>query len=124
MEGVSYSLNDCLNVLKEMNIKTSDMALCGGGAKSEFWRQMIADVFGISVKTMQSDEGPALGVAILAGCAAGVYKSVEEGCQTVVKEKLKTEHNTKNHEIYEKFYNIYKSLYPDLEKAFKALSDC
>lgn len=124
MEGVSYSLNDCLNVLKEMNIKTSDMALCGGGAKSEFWRRMIADVFGISVKTMQSDEGPALGVAILAGCAAGVYKSVEEACEALVKEKSKTEHNTKNHKIYEKFYNIYKSLYPDLEKAFKALSIC
>ena len=55
MEGVSYSLRDCLEVLKEMGIQTSDMAACGGGAKSKLWRSMIADTMDIPIKTMQSE---------------------------------------------------------------------
>ncbi|MBQ5783184.1 MAG: xylulokinase, partial [Oscillospiraceae bacterium] len=66
MEGVSYSLKDCVEVLKQMNVPVSDMAVCGGGSKSPLWRQMLADVFGIRVKTLTSNQGAALGAAILA----------------------------------------------------------
>lgn len=93
----------------------------GGGAKSEFWRGMIADTMDIPVKTMQSDEGPALGVAILAGCGAGIYESVAEGCKRAVKTKSKTAPVDGNNEKYKKYYNIYKTLYPSLMDAYKEL---
>jgi xylulokinase len=76
MEGVSYSLRDCVEVLKTMDISVSDMVATGGGGKSRLWREMLAGVFNIPVKTIASKEGPALGVAILAGVGTGVYESV------------------------------------------------
>lgn len=56
MEGVSYSLKDCLDVLTEVGVSFEQMAVCGGGAKGAFWRGMIADVFGMPVTLMQSEE--------------------------------------------------------------------
>ena len=74
MEGVSYSLLDCLDVLREMHVDVSEMMACGGGGKSRIWRQMLADMYGCEVKTIKAQEGPALGVAILAGVGAAIYQ--------------------------------------------------
>lgn len=65
MEGVSYSLADCNDILKEMGVKVNQMMACGGGGRSPIWRQMLADLYGCPVKTVSQSEGPALGVAIL-----------------------------------------------------------
>ena len=66
MEGVSYSLNDCMSVIKEMGIDASEVRASGGGGKSKLWRQMQADMFGCDINTINVSEGPALGVALLA----------------------------------------------------------
>ena len=121
MEGVSFSLNDSLEILKGMNIEVSDMALCGGGGKSGFWRQMLADVYAIPVKRMESDEGAALGAAILGGCAAGVYSSVGEACEVIARVEEVTEPCSESHVEYKKYYAVYKNLYPRLKEAFKDL---
>jgi xylulokinase len=123
LEGVSYSLCSCLDVLGEMGVTTSDMALCGGGAKSPLWRKILCDSFGVSVKTMESDEGPALGAAILAGCAAGVYSSVEEGCKRAVRDGEKLSPDATATAEYKKYYNIYKELYPALKEQYHALAN-
>ncbi len=121
MEGVSYSLLSCLDVLGEMEINADDMAICGGG-KSGFWKQMLADVYGTTIKTKMSEEGPALGAAILAGCACGVYKSVEEGCEICVRDKERILPHKENHKEYMKYYEIYKELYPALKNSFEGLA--
>ena len=123
LEGVAYSLCSCLDVLSEMGVETDDMALCGGGAKSPLWRKILSDSFGVSVKTMESDEGPALGAAILGGCAAGVYSSVEEGCKRAVRDGERLSPDTKATEEYAKYYNIYKELYPAIKAQYQALAD-
>ncbi len=121
MEGVSYSLYSCLEVLCELSIDVSDMALCGGGGKSGFWHKMIADIYGLKVKTMLSNEGAALGAAILAGVAAGIYPSVEEGCASCVFENNTVSSDSSRHSEYMKYYKIYKELYPHLMQSFKCL---
>ena len=121
IEGVSYSLYSCLEVLDEVGIETNDMALCGGGGKSKFWHEMIADVYGKNVKTMLSNEGASLGAAILGGVAAGVYSSVADGCQKAVKEKGAISPNADKHSEYMKYYNVYKNIYPGVKDCFKAL---
>ncbi len=123
MEGVSYSLNNCLDVLKEMNIDVSDMAICGGGGKSKLWRQMISDVYGLDLKTPENDEGPAFGAALLAGVGTGIYDSVADACDKTIKMKDKTSTDIKNHEEYEKYYNIYCQLYTDLKERFSMLGN-
>ena len=121
MEGVAYSLYDCLEVLKENSIDVSDMALCGGGAKSNFWREIFSDVYGINIKTMQTSEGAVLGAALLGGCAAGVYSSVEEACEKTVKSGDTYIYNAENHEKYMQFYSVYRTLYPALKNSYKML---
>jgi xylulokinase len=72
---------------------------------------------------MESDEGPALGAAILAGCAAGVYSSVEEGCRIAVRDGEKLSPDADATAEYKKYYNIYKELYPALKEQYHALAN-
>ena len=122
MEGVSYSLKDSLDILEGMGVVPSDMLLTGGGAKSPFWRQLLSDVFGSPVKTIKSAEGPALGVAILAGVGAGLYKSVPEACRKLVKEERVLSPDPEKAAYYKKGHRLYRALYPALKDAFKELA--
>ena len=99
------------------------MLATGGGGRSEVWRQMLADVFDCKVVTTTSKEGPALGVAILAGVGAGLYPSVKEACDSMIKiggEQLPVK---ENQPLYKKGYEQYVKLYPDMKNAFKRLSE-
>lgn len=121
IEGVSYSLKDCLNVLEEIGVGVEDMAICGGGSKSKFWRQMLADVYACSVKTVESKESAALGVALLAGVGTGVFESVGDACKSVIKYGSAYYPDKDNSKEYEKYYRVYKSLYPAMAASFKEL---
>lgn len=122
MEGVSYSLRDCIEVFRQMNISVSDMMACGGGGSSPLWRSMLADLYNCSVKTAESKEGPALGVAILAAVGAGIYSSVPEACGKIIRTDKIQEPNAKNVSDYEKYYQLYTEIYPALKTQFSKLS--
>ena len=122
MEGVVYSLRDCIEVFREIGIESTDMTACGGGGKSPLWRQMLADVYGCSVKTAAISEGPALGVAILALVGTGIYKSVEEACAEIVRTDVVQPPIKENSAQYEKYYELYREIYPSLKSNFKKLS--
>ncbi len=122
MEGVTYSQRDSLEILREMGVHISDMAACGGGGTSPLWRQMLADVYNCPVKTVRSKEGPALGVAILAGVGAGLYPTVQAACEQMIESNPPQEPIAENVPEYEKFYQLYVSLYPSLKDRFKALA--
>ena len=122
MEGVSYSLRDCVEVFRDMDISVSDMMACGGGGSSPLWRSMLADLYNCPVKTAASKEGPALGVALLALTGAGVYSSVPEACKAVVKtDKIQQPDAAKVPE-YEKYYQLYREIYPALKASFAKLA--
>lgn len=121
LEGVSYSLRDCVEVFREMNINVSDMMACGGGGTSPLWRSMLADLYNCPVKTVASKEGPALGVALLATVGAGIYSSVPEACKAVIKTDKTQEPIENNVPEYEKYYQLYREIYPALKASFKKL---
>ncbi len=123
MEGVSYSLKDCLTVLEEMNVRPENMLACGGGGTSALWRQMLADIYGMKISTVDSKEAPALGVAILAMVGAGIYKTVPEACDKILRLKTTTEPIAENQTPYEKVYALYRALYPHLKNDFEVLSN-
>lgn len=122
MEGVSYSLRDCVEVFKEMDINVSDMMACGGGGSSPLWRQMLADLYNCPVKTASSKEGPALGVALLAGVGAGLYSSVPEACHAVCTVDKVQNPIVENVPQYEEYYKLYTEIYPALKAAYKKLA--
>ena len=123
LEGVTYSLYDCLLVLKEMNISPETMLLCGGGARSKLWKNMICNTFAMPVMTSMSSEAPALGVAILAAVGAGIYSSVPEACKamTAVNPDSKLPDEVETTE-YRKYHSVYSSLYNSLKDSYKALA--
>ena len=121
LEGVSYSLRDCVEVFREMNISVSDMMACGGGGTSPLWRSMLADLYNCPVKTVASKEGPALGVALLATVGAGIYSSVPEACKAVIKTDKTQEPIAENVPEYERYYQLYREIYPALKASYKKL---
>ncbi|MFR2549693.1 xylulokinase [Ruminococcus bicirculans (ex Wegman et al. 2014)] len=122
MEGVSYSLRDCVEVFREMDINVSDMMACGGGGSSPLWRSMLADLYNCPVKTASSKEGPALGVALLAATGAGIYSSVPEACKAVVKTDKVQQSEAERVPEYEKYYKLYTEIYPALKAEFAKLA--
>ncbi len=120
MEGVGYSLRDCVEILRGMGVCLSDTVACGGGGRSALWRQMISDICAMPVMTSQSSEGPALGAALLAAVGAGLYDSVEEACDaTVLAGEAQSPRAAAQ---YEPLYRFYQSLYEPMKERFKALS--
>ena len=118
MEGVTYSLRDTIEILREFNVQVNEVRASGGGAKSALWRQMQADIYNATVVTTNLEEGPAAGAAILAAVGSGTYSSVGEACDQIVKVVSHTEPVAKNVEMYEEFYQTYRSLYVTLKDTF------
>ena len=123
MEGISFSQWECVEVFREMGVPIEDMMICGGGGRSPFWRQMLADMYGCSVSTVQSDQGGALGAAILAGVGAGIYSDLETACDALVRKKDSSEPNMAANGAYAKYFTLYKELYRTLFQSFKDLKN-
>lgn len=118
MEGVVFSLKNCLDILHEMGIEVKEVRVSGGGAKSKLWKQMQADIFEMDVWTLNSKEGPAFGAAILAAVGAGEYQKVEEACDTMIQKVDSCRPNEKLFEIYRRTYKLYNSIYPRIKDLF------
>lgn len=121
MEGVTFSLLDCVSIFREMGISFSEMLICGGGGKSQLWRSMLSDAFNCDVKNLRSSESPAFGAAILAGVGAGIYPSVPDACNKLVKKQDILHPDQDKNSEYLEYYAIYKRLYAKLKDEFKAL---
>ena len=122
MEGVAYSLKNCLDIIKEMGTDINEVRASGGGGKSPLWRQIQADLFGNPICTVNSSEGPALGAALLAGVGSGVYKSVPEACDQTISVVTRQDYDMDNHNSYQEFYQLYNDIYQSLKKDFKTLA--
>ncbi|MDO9464261.1 MAG: xylulokinase [bacterium] len=123
MEGVSFALRDSLEIIKGLNIPVSEIRASGGGAKSKLWKQIQADVNKEPIYTINVDEGPAFGAALLAMVGAEIYSSVPEACRHTIKTIDKIEPVTKNAKIYDEYYKLYKRLYSSLKDNFKQCSE-
>ncbi|MEW8993285.1 xylulokinase [Clostridium sp.] len=121
IEGVSYSLLDCMEIIKDTGMNPTNVMVSGGGGKSELWRQILADMFNCKVSTNKSSEGPALGVALLAGVGTGVYKDINEACSIAISENSIQYPREENSLVYKRYYEIYKKIYNDLKGTFELL---
>ncbi|MDE5865806.1 MAG: xylulokinase [Lachnospiraceae bacterium] len=119
LEGVAFALRDSFEVAKSLGIKIDRTKICGGGAKSPLWKKMIANILNLKVDVIESEEGPAMGGAMLAAVACGEYASVEEAADRIVKIVDTVEPESELVEKYEARYRQFKEIYP----ACKALFD-
>ncbi|MFN7920811.1 MAG: xylulokinase [Bryobacteraceae bacterium] len=121
LEGVSYSQRDCLEIIRGMGTSLTKVRLSGGGARSEFWRQMFADVFATPVATLATQEGSAYGVALLAMVGTGHFASVEQACDAVIRETESRAPDSAASAEYETRYRVFTKLYPALAGLYPLL---
>ncbi len=122
MEGVAMSLRDSLEIIKGLGVPVKEMRLSGGGAKSALWKQIFADVMDQAACTINAEQGPAYGVALLAAVGAGHFKSIEEACKATIEVVKKTPPKKNAVKTYQRLYPIYQSLYGTLQSTFQRLS--
>ncbi|SFI14693.1 xylulokinase [Planctomicrobium piriforme] len=118
MEGATFAMRDCLEVTKEMQIPVGEIRVSGGGARSPFWRQLQADIYGQPVSTINAEQGPAYGVALLAAAGTGAYKDVVEACQATIRVVSQTPPDATAKARYDAAYPVYRQLYRSLKNDF------
>jgi len=121
MEGVIFSLRDTVEAAKRLGLPVTRARIIGGGAKSALWCQMTADIFGVPVEKIQSQEGPALGAAILAAVGGGAYPSVEEACRKLIKTAESFAPDPLTVERYDERYRHFAALYGQVKDVFTSL---
>ncbi len=118
LEGVAFALRDSFEVAKSLGIRIDRTKICGGGAKSPLWKQIIANVFGIKVDMIESEEGPGYGGAILAAVGCGEFASVKEAADKLVKVVGTVEPDPELTAKYEARYQQFKQIYPACRELF------
>lgn len=118
LEGVAFALNDSIEAAKSTGAAITSAKICGGGAKSPLWRQIIADVTGLCIETVESEEGPALGAAMLAAVGCGAFDSVTKAAQSIVRVVSTTRPDPEAVEKYKEKYQKFRELYPALKNLF------
>jgi len=122
LEGVAFSLRDCLELMKNLKLDIREVRVSGGGARSTVWRQIMADVFNVELVTVTSTEGAPFGAALLAAVGAGHFKTVYEACDAMVKRVAVMPPQRKSVPVYEQLYQSYRELYPSLKGVFSRLT--
>lgn len=123
LEGVAFGLKDSFALIRSAGLESFEQArVSGGGAKSELWRQILADILRVELVTINTTEGAAFGAALLAGTGGGAWRDVETACSETVKITGSVSPDPRSEEVYLRMYERYKSLYPALTPAFKDLA--
>lgn len=123
LEGVTYSLNDCLALIRNMNIPVEEVRVTGGGARSTLWNQIMADVFNVKVVTLSASEGAPFGAALLGGVSAGIYPDILTACGEAVIPVGTVEPDSERAGVYRKYYEVYKNLYFELKTTNDRISE-
>ncbi len=119
LEGVSFGLRDSLEILKDLAIPVNHIRIIGGGARSPLWKQILADTFQMEIEEINTNQGGGLGSAILAAVGAGFYKSVDEGCQKMIRVVNQISPIEANVKYLHQLYPKYQAGYQALEEWFK-----
>ncbi len=121
LEGVAFAIRDSFEVAKSLGIEIPRSNLCGGGAKSPLWRKIFANVLGIPLDMVKTEQGPGYGAAMLAMVGCGVFATVQEAAQRLVEAASTTEPDPALTAKYEARYQKFKLLYPALKPVFAEL---
>ncbi len=121
MEGVAFSLRECLSIVQDLKVPVKENRISGGGAKSPLWRQILADVFGHAVHSTNAEQGPAFGVALLAAVGDGKYASIVEACEATIHNVDSVKPRASVKKKYDASFELYRQFYPLLRSGFQAI---
>ena len=123
LEGVAFGLKDIFSLMQDVGMReTEQVRVSGGGAKSNVWRQVLADVLQSELVGVNTTEGAAYGAALLAGVAAGIWPDVDTACAQTIRVSDKVSPDVANVARYAEMYSQYQSVYPALRQVSHSLS--
>ena len=122
LEGVAFAIRDMLSVARSLGLDIRRSMLCGGGARSPLWREILANVLGIELDIPVSEQGPGMGGAMLAMTACGEYASVRECCAALVRVKERVLPTPELTEKYVRRYEAFRRIYPALRDVFRDMA--
>jgi xylulokinase len=123
LEGVAFGLRDIFTLMQGVGLGTvNQVRVSGGGARSTVWRQILADVLGVELVTVDTTEGAAFGAALLAGVAAGTWPDVASACAQTIKLTERVAPDTNVVQRYDQMYEQYEMLYPALRPTFNGVA--
>ncbi len=121
LEGVAFALRDSLEVARSLDLPVPQAAVCGGGAKSPLWRRILANVLQIPLDSLQTEQGPGYGAAMLAMVSRGVFSSVAEASGALVRVLDIVSPETELMDRYEARYQQFRQIYPSVKALFQSL---
>jgi xylulokinase len=121
IEGVCYSQRDCLDIIETLGVAVNSVRASGGGAKSAFWRGLLAGILDKRVVTLETQEGSAYGAALLALAGTGAYASVPDVCAAAISERDSVSPSPSDAAFYGKAHRIYQALYPALKPIYERI---
>lgn len=121
LEGITFGMRDQIEIMRSRGVEITQVRASGGGAASRFWRQMQADMYKANVVTINTREGGALGVALLAAVGTGEYASVPEACKAAIRVTETLKPKRASARVYDSLYPTYQALYRSLRDHFVTL---
>ena len=121
LEGVAFAIRDSVEVAKSLGIEIKRSKICGGGAKSELWKTIFANVLGIPLDMVKTEQGPGFGAVMLAMVGCGLYPDVQSAAAALVETASTVEPDPDLVALYEKKYQSFREIYPAMKELFKKL---
>ncbi|NGZ77861.1 xylulokinase [Saccharibacillus alkalitolerans] len=111
MEGITFSLRESIDILRAAGKTVDKVVSIGGGAKNQEWLQMQADVFGADVVKLESEQGPAMGAAMLAAFGSGWFETLQDCAREFIREAKTYTPDARRTEVYSKLFDVYRDVY-------------
>jgi xylulokinase len=122
LEGVAFGIRDSLEVARSLGIRVKRSNICGGGAKSSLWKCICANVLDLTLDSVETEEGPGYGGAILAAVACGQFASVQEAAAKLVHIRASIAPDPALVAAYDERYKVFRTLYPALKPLFPSMN--
>ena len=123
LEGVAFAIKDNLEIIKQFGIDVKSSCLCGGGAKSRLWREILANVLDIELNIPVTEQGPGYGAAILAMVGTGRFESAQAAADRFFGAKETVIPDRELAALYSDRYEKYRKIYPAIRKLYKEIKD-
>ncbi|CDC68112.1 MULTISPECIES: xylulokinase [environmental samples] len=121
LEGVAFAIRDSFEVARSLGLEIPSTKICGGGSKSPLWRTIFANVLGIPLELLKTEQGPGYGGAMLAMVGCGQYESVQAAADALVEVADRVEPDPELTARYEARYQQFRKIYPALRQVFPQL---
>lgn len=121
LEGVTFALRDAVEIARSFGVTVNRVRLIGGGAKSNLWCQLVANILDVTVEKLACEEGPGYGAAMLAAVGCGAFSSVSEAAAQLIRVTDTIEKDKDLVEKYNKKYQVFRELYPALKPVYQKL---